>query len=751
MYRLRSGERAYGQINSIKHSKIETRASMRDINGAPIQLPEAVITADNLLIAMKRIDRERDDLVLSHIALDVINLRIATDVKLSAHQFTLDQCRELSSELQRDGWRPQLPIYIRELKANGVERLKSRLSFTDAVVYQALINVMLPQLVKLPPLEGEQVSYTAPLKPEAHLISQLIKLKLPFSYHMRESYYPSWQLYNQLKRIGAPSQHEGARWSLKLDVSGFYDHINHHVLFEQLRALEVDEPLITALKAGFDMWQGDEQRALRGVGLPQAFQASAILSELYMRPIDELLSALNREGYRAARYVDDLCICTVSPERSLEGELGLRQGPLRQIAAVLRGLGLSLNPSKQEISRLPAWSSQLNAELTSEEELATEQVKQALKQAMSESGSQHEAAPQEVAASAPNRVTEAPEPPEEAPEEIPAQPNALIQLCLEQLKSPSLTATTRATLFQAGLELLLHKQRQLLTGLRSSPGYYHAGRARMIHQGKGTSDQTLKLLNTTISQLEQMIHTAEQELATQAESPHEERQEQSPIQPALKSLQSALKRLQDESGRSEALPYLRDPNLQVTQAPHAEEGAIEEALQDRSLRLSKLIKAARSYLYDPREGAEPPEGLEALLLQIAKADETYVIQVTRLLDRFEHHREHVERCLEIAEVYLKADTPRYSIYRHLAELKPWPESYPIQELMGALLKLEERAQRSPLGAIGLIELVIRQASPQDYAALITELIQRLKLSEEEAPQVWAHHSSLLKQFSEEES
>ena len=65
------------------------------------------------------------------------------------------------------------------------------------------------------------------------------------------------------------------------------------------------QTLVAPLREALKIWQGDEQGQLIGVGLPQGYEASAFLADLYLEPVDRLLLEYSQQGYQVGRYVDD--------------------------------------------------------------------------------------------------------------------------------------------------------------------------------------------------------------------------------------------------------------------------------------------------------------------------------------------------------------------------------------------------------------------------------------------------------------
>ncbi|MBM4293078.1 MAG: RNA-directed DNA polymerase [Deltaproteobacteria bacterium] len=321
----------------------------------PLTLPEPVIHPHNLYLAYKRLQRASDPLCVDRLRLYELGQGRERDIR--------SRMETLHIAFTAAAWRPSPPLYIYERKTTGVDRVKPRLTLLDALIYQAIANLIPPLLAARGAgregREGEapRVSYSSILTADAARGLELVTGEAggePFTYFMFEPYYPNWRAYKDAQLACAAPPGGPERWALNFDLSVCFDNINHHLLCERLeREVGLSEDVTRVLRACLDTWQGSDSHATRGVGLPQGLDASYLLGELYLRGLDERLRALSGEGYAAMRYVDDVAVVTTSDERAREGALGLRDGPLRALAAYLRGLGLQVNPSKIKFRRIP--------------------------------------------------------------------------------------------------------------------------------------------------------------------------------------------------------------------------------------------------------------------------------------------------------------------------------------------------------------------------------------------------------------
>jgi len=96
------------------------------------------------------------------------------------------------------------------------------------------------------------------------------------------------------------------RWMAETDITSFFDCIHHTILMQDLENLGAAPPLRSAIREMLKTWS-----TTPNTGIPQGPDASRVLANFYMLPIDEVMAALPDVEY--FRYMDDMRI--VSPDR----------------------------------------------------------------------------------------------------------------------------------------------------------------------------------------------------------------------------------------------------------------------------------------------------------------------------------------------------------------------------------------------------------------------------------------------------
>ena len=135
---------------------------------------------------------------------------------------------------------------------------------------------------------------------------------------------------------------EGKTWVVDIDISAFFDEVNHDLLMTKIGRKVRDKRVLRLigryLRAPMER---DGQRIKRNQGTPQGGPLSPLLANIYL---DELDKELERRGLSFCRYADDVVIF-VKSERS-------GQRILASLTAWLaKHLKLRVNPNKSGTGR----------------------------------------------------------------------------------------------------------------------------------------------------------------------------------------------------------------------------------------------------------------------------------------------------------------------------------------------------------------------------------------------------------------
>lgn len=158
-------------------------------------------------------------------------------------------------------------------------RTASLLSFEDRVAFQSVV---------------------------ATLVDAIDSRLLPLVYSARASTDSRFFLRNDrdqwlLFRTAVGAEIEaGNEWMIKTDLSSYFDTIPHGLLFKDLDGLKPDPLVSRALKRMLSIWSDE-----RGLGLVQGPNASRVLGNFFLQPVD---MALSDGRWRYLPFMDDIRI-----------------------------------------------------------------------------------------------------------------------------------------------------------------------------------------------------------------------------------------------------------------------------------------------------------------------------------------------------------------------------------------------------------------------------------------------------------
>jgi RNA-directed DNA polymerase len=141
------------------------------------------------------------------------------------------------------------------------------------------------------------------------------QLCLHFDPHFsRQSYgYRPYRSAHQAVRLARDFVREGKTWMIDLDISKFFDHVNHDILMTQIGKRVRNKPTLkligSFLRAPMMI---DGKRHKRSEGTPQGGPLSPLLANIYLDPLDK---ELERRGLSFVRYADD---CNIFVETEAE-------------------------------------------------------------------------------------------------------------------------------------------------------------------------------------------------------------------------------------------------------------------------------------------------------------------------------------------------------------------------------------------------------------------------------------------------
>ena len=136
---------------------------------------------------------------------------------------------------------------------------------------------------------------------------------------------------------------EGLTWVVDMDITKFFDRVNHDLLMHRVGAVVRDKRVLKLiggyLRAGVIMPKGELVRSEEGT--PQGGPLSPLLANIYLDALDK---ELEKRGLRFARYADD-CNIYVGSQAAAERVMASLTG------WIARHLRLEVNASKSGVGR----------------------------------------------------------------------------------------------------------------------------------------------------------------------------------------------------------------------------------------------------------------------------------------------------------------------------------------------------------------------------------------------------------------
>ncbi len=228
-----------------------------------------------------------------------------------------------------DGVAPGPAVEVEVDKTSFFTRWAALLTLEDRVAYQGAVASFADRIEALTP----DAVFSARLSSDAR-------------YFLKRgpTQWVAWRRY-VLEQVNA-----GNEWMVKTDLTAYFDTIPHKMLIAEIEALNPDRTVLETLSEMLRTWS-----PVPGLGLPQGGNASRLLANLYLTPVDRAMIAA---GWRYSRYLDDVRIVTSTKADAIAA--------IRHFQRECRALGLIVGAAKTELLH----GDEARADLTREGDLA---------------------------------------------------------------------------------------------------------------------------------------------------------------------------------------------------------------------------------------------------------------------------------------------------------------------------------------------------------------------------------------------
>lgn len=289
---------------------------------------EIYFSTDNLKLAYYRIVCWPERLVKDRFGIHAFGAQLDKNVK------------QLSEKLISGKYSPQRGFKYYEPKSSGTQRTKTLLMIEDALVYQAIANVIAARNYELL-AEHDDFVFGSVLMPDTKQGTELLNQD-----NSKYFFFKFWKsLFVRFKdSVIKAIEQDKATHKFETDITGFFDSIPHYNLLLTLSThFGVEDEILDLLSVCLNAWSGTKESSTPGVGIPQGPQPSYLLANLLLYPLDKQLIS---EAFKYYRYMDDIKIYGYS-----ESEL---RNVLVHIDNYLKGHGLSINSKKTSITAIDA-------------------------------------------------------------------------------------------------------------------------------------------------------------------------------------------------------------------------------------------------------------------------------------------------------------------------------------------------------------------------------------------------------------
>ncbi|HEX7938868.1 MAG TPA: reverse transcriptase domain-containing protein [Gemmatimonadaceae bacterium] len=218
-----------------------------------------------------------------------------------------DDMQKWISTLLRRGFNPSREEVLPARKLRGIRPVPIW-GVVERIVYRALAQLVMP------------ADFRLERSPEAY--AEFLRAPVTYAFELQREARPETQGHFFFLR-------SDLHYVLQSDIAAFYQYVDHGVLADELQAQGASFEAVQSLIELLGEVQG------KAYGLPQLFDASDMLSEVY---IDRVERAVIRQGLKAWRFNDDFRIACRSYSETLDA--------LEKLEEAARDAALTINESK---------------------------------------------------------------------------------------------------------------------------------------------------------------------------------------------------------------------------------------------------------------------------------------------------------------------------------------------------------------------------------------------------------------------
>jgi retron-type reverse transcriptase len=249
-----------------------------------------------------------------------------------------ENCKVLSTDILNGAYKPRRGFKFYMPKPSKTLRTQTQLEVEDAIVYQAIANILAEKSYDQLSHNREFV-FGSVLSPDSVKGIQLLQEADPNYF-----FFVFWKdLYKKFSESVIRSiEIDKSKYKFETDITGFFDSIPHYNLLGILsNEFGVEDEILDILSTCLNIWSGTKDSITPGVGIPQGPGPSYLLANMLLHNLDKVIIS---EGYAYYRYMDDIKIYGNDENQLLKA--------LLIIDKYTKGNGLSINSKKTTIEEI---------------------------------------------------------------------------------------------------------------------------------------------------------------------------------------------------------------------------------------------------------------------------------------------------------------------------------------------------------------------------------------------------------------
>ena len=226
-----------------------------------------------------------------------------------------NNCKNLSDKIIDGNYKPQRGFKFYVPKSSKTLRTKTTLFIEDALIYQAIADLLAKQNYdKLN--QYSSFVFGSVLNEEVKKGDILLEEENPNFF-----FFKFWQgLHKQYSdSIIQAIEVDKVKFKFETDITGFFDSIPHYNLLSTLSTqFDVEDEILDLLGDCLNIWSGTKDGPTPGVGIPQGPPPSFLLANFILHRLDQKII---EQGYRYYRYMDDISIYSYEESELLDALL----------------------------------------------------------------------------------------------------------------------------------------------------------------------------------------------------------------------------------------------------------------------------------------------------------------------------------------------------------------------------------------------------------------------------------------------